>query len=81
MARKKLSDSERKKSRKKTTREYYKRNKEKIREQQKEYWEDNKDKLKAEHNAYYYKNRDKILYNRKAKRMAAALKRMQEKNV
>ena len=41
--------------------EYYKNNKEHIREQQKEYYQNNKEELKNIKLSYYYRNRERIL--------------------
>jgi len=78
MPRKKLSEPERKKRRSITTKRYYQRNKEHIREQQKKYYSENREKLRKIHAKHYLENRKYILGKRKSKRIANTMRRIQE---
>ena len=45
-------------------REYYLKNRKRLREQQEQYYTQNKEKLQEEHRSYYQTNREKILLER-----------------
>lgn len=56
------------------TKEYYQKNREKIRAQQKVYREQNREKVRAQQKAYYVKNREKVRAQTKAYRVAHPLR-------
>ena len=60
-----LSKNLNKNSEGRTVKEYYKDNKEKIKETKKEYYKDNKEKIKERKQKKYQENKEKILENQK----------------
>ena len=75
MSRNRLSDAERERRRRATTKKYYQKNRKAIREQQSEHYSENREVYKEKNAKYYSQNKHKILSNKKTDRLARALKR------